>query len=141
MATENSNHFKYQLGIGNIDLNDDTIKCALMASGYIFDKDAHATWADVSANELAAGNGYTSGGATMTVSSITEDDTNDRLEVVYNDIVWTASGGNIGPTCGAITYDDATSDDTIIGYLDFGSDQTATDGVEFVIKSVTIKIN
>ena len=140
MATEHSNHYKYQLAVGAIDLNNDTIKCALMSSGYTFDKDAHATWADVSANELPDGNGYTAGGETLVVSSINEDDTNDRFEIIYNDVTWNASGGNIGPTPGAILYDDTSSDKTIVGYLDFGSDQTASDGVNFVIKNITIRV-
>jgi len=141
MATEHSNHYKYQLAQGAIDLDTDTIKCALMASGFVFDKDAHATWADVSANELSAGNGYTSGGATLSGASMTEDDTNDRMEVTYDDVSWTASGGSIGPTPGAILYDTTTSDSTVIGYLDFGSDQTAADGANFVIKNITIRIS
>ena len=140
MATEHSNHYKYQIALGALNLDTDTINCALMASGYVFDKDNHATWSDVSANELTAGNGYTAGGQTLTVSSYTEDDANDRFEIIYNDVTWTASGGNIGPTPGAIIYDDTSADKTIVGYLDFGSDQTASDGVNFVIKSITIRI-
>ena len=40
MATECSNHFKYMLVKGDIDFDTDTVKCALMASGFTFDKDA-----------------------------------------------------------------------------------------------------
>ncbi|RLC74171.1 MAG: hypothetical protein DRI61_17130 [Chloroflexi bacterium] len=140
MATECSNHFKYMLVKGDIDFDTDTVKCALMASGFTFDKDAHATWADVSADELAEGNGYTSGGNTLTLSSIAEDDTNDRAEVTYNDTEWIASGGNIGPTPGAILYDDTTADDTVIGYIDFGGDKTAQDGQKLIIKNIRIRI-
>ena len=140
MATECSNHFKYMLVKGDIDFDTDTVKCALMASGFTFDKDAHATWADVSANELAEGNGYTSGGNTLTLSSITEDDTNEWAEVAYDDTEWTASGGSIGPTPGAILYDDTTADDTIIGYIDFGGDQTVQDGQKLIIKDIRIRI-
>jgi len=125
---------------GDIDFDTDTVKCALMASGFTFDKDAHATWADVSADELAEGNGYTSGGNTLTLSSIAEDDTNDRAEVTYNDTEWIASGGNIGPTPGAILYDDTTADDTVIGYIDFGGDKTAQDGQKLIIKNIRIRI-
>ena len=140
MATECSNHFKYMLVKGDIDFDTDTVKCALMASGFTFDKDAHATWADVSANELAEGNGYTSGGNTLTLSSITEDDTNEWAEVAYDDTEGTASGGSIGPTPGAILYDDTTADDTIIGYIDFGGDQTVQDGQKLIIKDIRIRI-
>lgn len=140
MATELSNHFKYQIAQALIDLDTDSIQCCLMASGFTFNKDTHATWTDCSASELAAGNGYTAGGATLTGATMTEDDTNDRMEVTYADVTWTASGGSIGPTPGAILYDDTSTDDTVIGYLDFGSDQTASDGADFVIKNITIRL-
>ncbi len=140
MATELSNHFKYQVYKGAIDLTTDTVKCALMASGFTFDKDAHATWADVSANELTAGNGYTSGGQTLTGATLTEDDVNDRAECTFNNAQWTASGGSIGPSPGAILYDDTTADDTVIGYIDFGGDQTATDGGTFTVSNITVRL-
>ncbi len=140
MATELSNHFKYQIAQALIDLDSDTLKLALMASGFTFNKDTHATWSDCSTSELSAGNGYTSGGASLTGASMTEDDTNDRMEVTYDDVTWTASGGDIGPTPGAILYDDTVSDKTVIGYIDFGSNQTAADGADFIVKNITIRL-
>jgi len=140
MATELSNHFKYLLEKGDIDLDNDTIKCALMASGFTFDKDNHETWADVSSDELAEGNGYTSGGQALTGATVTEDDSNDRAEVSYDDVEWTASGGNIGPTPGAILYDDSLSEQPIIGYIDFGENKTAQDGAKLRIRNIRIRI-
>lgn len=56
------------------------------------------TVADIS--EIAAGNGYTSGGLSISRNAtdwdvLTEDDTNDRALVQLKDFVWTASGGPI----------------------------------------------
>lgn len=142
MATELSNHYKFQLVSGNIDWDTDSFKIILMATAFTFDKDAHATYANVSASELATGNGYTQNTKTLPAATVTEDDTNDRAEITFAadpDIQWTASGGSIGPSPGAIIFDDTTTDDTIVGYIDFGSDQTATDGGTFTIDSITIR--
>ena len=50
-----SNHVKYQMAIGNINLPGDTLKAILMNTSFAFDKDAHATLADVTASQIAAG--------------------------------------------------------------------------------------
>jgi hypothetical protein len=49
---------------GGIDLDTDTLKLALVTSGYTFSA-AHTVWADVSAHEVAAGSGYTTGGVAL----------------------------------------------------------------------------
>ena len=140
MATECSNHFKYQLAKGEIDLDVDTVKICLMATAFSFDKDAHAVWGDVSASELATGNGYTQDTKTLANVVITEDDTNDRVNVTWDNAVWTASGGSIGPTPGAILYDDSSADDTIIGFLDFTTERTAADGGTFTVSNIIFRI-
>jgi hypothetical protein len=134
-----SNHAKYQLMVGALNLSSDTLKICLMATGFTFNKDSHATWADVSASELSTWNGYTQNTKTLSGISISEDDTNDRGELTCSNPSWTASGGNIGPTPGAIIYDDTSSDNTVIGYLDFGGDQAASDGANFVINNIKIR--
>lgn len=50
---------------GGIDLDTDTLKIALVTSSYT-PSTAHDEWADVSANEVATGSGYTTGGVTLT---------------------------------------------------------------------------
>jgi hypothetical protein len=141
MPSTLSNHFKYQLLKKQIDMDNDTFKLCLMASGFTFNKDTHATWADVSASELAAGGyGYTAGGATLANSTVTEDDTNDKGSVVFDNVTFTASGGSIGPTPGAIIYDDTTTDDTIVGYIDFTTERTVTDGNNLLIQNIKIDL-
>lgn len=97
------------------------------------------TW--TSNDELATGNGYTADSKTTGTITLTEDDTNDYLNATFPTVTWTASGGSIGPTPGAILYDDTSSDDTIIGYIDFGGEQTATDGNPFNIANGIIRIS
>jgi hypothetical protein len=72
---------------------------------------------------------------------VTEDDANDRVEMSCGNIDFSASGGSIGPTPGAILYDDTVTEKTIIGYLDFGGDQTIADGNKLRLQNVRIRIS
>jgi hypothetical protein len=134
-----ANKIKYLMVTKGIDFSSDTFKCCLMASGFVFDKDVHHYYADVSAYEVADGNGYTTGGATMTGVSVTEDDDNDYTNVAWSDPTWTASSGNIS-AIGAIVYDDTASYDPIVGYIDFGETATTVDGRVFTITAVKFRV-
>ena len=140
MASTLSNHFKYQLAKKQIDMDADTFKLILMATGFAFNKDSHATLADVSANELANGYGYTTGGVSLANSTVTEDDSNDKATTAFDDVVFTASGGAIGPTPGAIIYDDTTSDDTVVGFVDFGTEKTVANGGGLNIYNISVDL-
>lgn len=96
------------------------------------------TW--VSNDELATGFGYTQDTMTTGIITVTEDNINNRMDATFPTITWTASTGSIGPTPGAILYDDTSADDTIIGYIDFGGDQTALDTNTFNITNGIIRI-
>lgn len=133
-----SNHYKYQLAKKLIDLSTDTLKIILMNTTFAFDKDTHATLADVTADQLATGFGYTQNDKTLAGGALVEDDANDKGTYTCDDPVWTASGGSIGPTGAAIIYDDTTGDDTVIGCIDFGTDYTVPDGTNFSIQNIEI---
>lgn len=92
-------------------------------------------------DELASLYGYSQYTKTLAGKVVTEDDANDRAEMGADDVVWTAAGGTIGPTPGALLVDDSTSDKTVIGYLDFGGDQQAGSGQNFSIGSVKVRIS
>lgn len=141
MATEASNKIKYLLATKVIDFANDVFKIALMQSGFTFNKDTHHGYADISGNELATANGYTAGGNTLAGVSLTEDDTDDRTEVTWNNTTWNAAGGSIGPSPGAIIYDDTAADDPIVGYIDFGGDQTQADGGTATISSIEFRLS
>lgn len=143
MATEVSNKIKYLLAKKAIDFSADTFKIILMQSGYTFNKDTHHAYADVSASELSTANGYTAGGATLGGVAVTEDDTDDRTEITWSNVTWTASNGSIGPTPGAIIYDDTVAAPTakpIVCYIDFGGDQTQADGGTATISNIEVRI-
>lgn len=92
-------------------------------------------------DELATNYGYTRDTKVLATLVLTEDDTNDRGEMTCADVTWTASGGTIGPTPGAILYDDSdgTTPDCIIGYLNFGSEQQAAAGADFTLSNIKIR--
>ena len=143
MSSTPSNKIKYLLATKAIDFANDTFKIILMATGFTFDIDTHHGYADVSASELGTANGYTAGGNTLAGVAVTEDDTDDRTEVTWNNTTWTASGGSIGPTPGAIIYDDTVTSptaDPIVGYIDFGGDQTQSDGGVATIANIEFRI-
>lgn len=143
MASTVANKIKYLLATKAIDFANDSFKIILMQSGFTFNKDTHHGYADVSASELPTANGYTQNSKTLSGVAVTEDDTDDRTEVTWSNVTWTASGGSIGPTPGAIIFDDTVTTptaDPIVGYIDFGGDQTQADGGTATISNVEVRI-
>lgn len=136
-----SNHYKYQLMDKQIDLSADTLKIMLMNNVFAFDKDAQPTKTEIDAlgQEVTGANGYTTGGATIANPVLTEDDVNDRGLFSCDDVSWTASGGDIGPTGAAIIYDDTSADKTVVGCIDYGEDYTIPTGSSFWIKDIEIE--
>ncbi len=138
MATGVTNKFKYVLATGGAAPLTDSFIIILMQSGFTFNKDTHHGYADVSASELATANGYTVKTKALTGIAITEDDTDDRAEITWNNVSWVASGA-IGPTPGAIIFDDTVTTptaDPIVGYIDFGGDQTQASGGTLTISNI-----
>jgi len=144
MANTIANKLKYLLAVGAIDFSTDIFKIILMDTGFVFDKDTHHGYADVSGEELPTGNGYTAGAKTLTGVTLTEDDVDDRTEIRWANVTWTASGGSIGPTPGAIIFDDTVTTptaDPVISYIDFGGEQTQADGGTCTISNIEIRIS
>lgn len=121
-----SNHYKYQLSKGKIDLSSDTLIAILMNNTYAFDKDTDATLANIATDQLTTGNGYTQNNKQLTTLVLTEDDTNDKAVLTCDDISWTASGGSIGPTGAMVLLDFSALDDT--EFFTTAIDRTFTGG-------------
>lgn len=120
------NEFTLDLGNGVHNLGSDTIKAALTNTA------PNATDDQLSdITEISAGNGYTSGGATVTVSSFSQSSGTATLALA--DTTITASGGTIGPFRYVVVYNDTATNDELIGYADYGSNVTLQDGEDFVI--------
>jgi hypothetical protein len=103
-----------------IDFNTDTIKVALLGSGYTPDQDAHDYFDDVVANEVAGG-GYTAGGEALTTPTVTYDGATNRLKLDGDNVTFTSA-----PTARyAVVYVDTGVDGTspLLSYVDFGQDE------------------
>lgn len=92
---------------------------------YTPDQDAHDFFNDVT-NEIS-GTGYTAGGATLTGKSVSYDTATNKVRLIAADAQWTTATF----TARYAVYYKSTgtaSTSPLIGYLDFGSDQTVTAG-------------
>lgn len=117
------------------DINGtDTIKVCLVDNTYTPNVD-HTQYSDVSGDELANSNGYTTGGATV-AATVTDDDSNDNCKVDIADPSWTASGGTLGGVAAryAVVYNDSSTPKSILYIIDLGADQTIEDGQQFTIQ-------
>ena len=81
--------------ISQNDLIVATVKLALVTSTYVPDSTSagNSLWADVSANEIVAGNGYTAGGGTLALPVSTA--IAGGFKFSSSAFVWTASGTGI----------------------------------------------
>jgi hypothetical protein len=77
------------------DIVGATVKFALVTSGWTPDSSVTGNyiWADISANEIAAGNGYTAGG--VAPGSLAATAITGGFKFSSANPSWTASGGNI----------------------------------------------
>jgi hypothetical protein len=107
----------------------DTYKVRLVSSGS-FDA-THTTLAGTGATEVANGNGYTTGGATLANITVSTVSTNDA-KWDADDVTWNASGGTI-EAIGAQIYNDTVTDDPPLAWIDFGETKTAAAGTPFQI--------
>jgi hypothetical protein len=85
-------------------------------------------------DELEQTHGYTP--ATLSGVVVTENDIINKASITWDDVSWTATGGNIGPTPGALIID--TTANFVLGYLNFDGDKTATVGNDFDINNIAL---
>lgn len=110
-----------------IDWDSDTIKVALLSSSYTPNQDTHDYFDDVSSYEVT-GTGYTTGGITLASKTSTYDGTNNVIVLDAADVTWSSSTITARY---AVVYDDSgasAASKALIGYVDFGSDQSSTNG-------------
>lgn len=117
------------VGKNTIDLDSHTFK-VMLVNNYTYDQ-TDINKADVGAVEIANGNGYSTGGATL--SSVTFAFGAGVTKWDADDVTWTAAGGTIGVADGAIIYDDTHASDALVCYIDFGQDESAGAGTDFKI--------
>ena len=116
--------FKTELLGGTHDLDTDVIKIALFTSSATLDA---STTAYSSTNEVANGNGYTTGGNTLTGAAISSSGTTAFCD--FSDSTWSSASFTAR---GALIYNSSKAN-RAIAVLDFGSDKTSTNG-NFVVQ-------
>jgi hypothetical protein len=110
-----------------VDWDSDTIKVALLTSSYTPNQDTHDYFDDVSTYEVT-GTGYTTGGQTLGSKTVTYDSANNVIVLDAADVTWSSSTITARY---AVVYDDSgasASTKPLIGYVDFSSDQSSTNG-------------
>lgn len=128
------NKFKEYFGDGTIDLDDDTFKAMLMNTSHVFTA-THTQRTNVSANQIATGNGYTQatgGGTGLSLASTSWSEASGTLTFNSNSLSWTASGGSIVAS-DLVVFDDTASNDELCWSVDFDGEQTAADGTTFLV--------
>jgi hypothetical protein len=101
--------------------------------------------------EIAAGNGYTTGGYSLTPGAtdfdvLNEDDTNDRGDIQVKDVAWTATGGSIpgsgdGARYAVLTDDNGTvANREIYAYWDLSSDRSVSSGQTLTLLNLELRL-
>lgn len=108
------------------NLGSDTLKVMLSNTA---PSTANSVKTDIT--EISAGNGYTAGGATVTITSSAQ--TSGTYKLVGSDVTITASGGSIGPFRYVVFYNDTAASKNLIGWWDYGSSITLASGDSFTV--------
>ena len=110
-----------------IDWDSDTIKVALLNNTYTPDQDAHNYYDDVVAYEVT-GTGYTAGGLTLANKTNNYNSSTNVIILDGDDLTWASSTITARY---AVVYDATPATNAtrpLIGYVDFGSDQSSSNG-------------
>lgn len=123
------NAFVEDIYEGKHNLGSDTLKVMLTLVAPVA---SNSVKGDLT--EIAAGNGYTTGGSAVTITSSAQ--TGGTYKLVGDDVVFTASGGAIADFRYAVLYNDTEASDALIGWWDNGATVSLGDG-----DSVTIDLD
>lgn len=115
---------------GTVDWDGaNAIKVALATSAYSVNQDTHEFASSFTANEVANGNGYTTGGKALAQTSRTVaiDAASNETRLDGEDAIWTSASFTARY---AIVYYDTGTPATapLLGYVDFGADETVSAG-------------
>jgi hypothetical protein len=102
------------------------MKVALMKDTFVPNVDSQLRYADVAAQELATGGGYTANGKSLTGKSISYDASLNEYNLIASDLSW--GPGATFQTRYGIVYEDGTTDEFLWALLDFGVLQDIQNG-------------
>lgn len=129
MATYNKfQDFSEQLIRGVHDFDAHTFKIALTNVAPVA---TNTVLANIT--QIAAGNGYTTGG---TATTITVSETTGTTTVSGTEVVFTASGGPMATFRYAVLYNDSATSpaDALVAWWDYGSSLTLQDTETFTVR-------
>jgi hypothetical protein len=108
-----------------INWTSDTIKVMLCTSAYTPNQDTDI-YKDVVNPTEASGTGYTSGGVALASKTITYTAATNIIAMDAADVTWASSTIT---SRYAVIYDDTpASNKPLLGYVDFGADQSSSNG-------------
>lgn len=140
MASRTANNYKELLALKIIDFENDAFNIILMQPGFTFNPITHEIYTNVSAHELPTAYGYIAGGQALAGVSVINDPILSVTTISWNNVPWTAVGGDL-EACGAIIYDDTVAlpdNKPIIGFIDFGSTLITYNGGAFTVANVAV---
>jgi hypothetical protein len=109
------------------DLEGVTVNLALVTDAYTPNRDTDDFRNDFTASELANGNGYTTGGVTLTGVTWSYDATSDQVRLDCNDPTWTFTAAKTWRYgVGYIDTGGADSTDPLIFLLTWDANQTVS---------------
>lgn len=128
-ALNKFNSFVDALFKGGVNLSTDTIKVMLTNTAPVA---TNSKYADISASELANGNGYATGGTAMTGVQVANAGGAESL--TGSAVTFTSAQGNMGPFRYIVVYDSTTG--VLIGWYDYGASITLNGaaGETFVVQ-------
>ena len=122
--------FKLNVTNTNINLSSDTFKVALTNTAP--NAATHDELADIT--QISGAFGYSTGGTALTTVTWAETGAGTGIwKFSSDDVVFTASGGSIGPFRYAVLYSDTSTNDKLVGYLDYGSSISVSDTNTFTV--------
>lgn len=108
-------------------LEGKTLRVVLLTSDHVTDIDTQEFLDDINANEVSA-TGYTANGQDLNNITTDLDLTNDRVELDADDTVWNITGSLTARFYAIIDWTGDASTSPVVVIVDFGSNQTTTDG-------------
>ena len=134
MASQVYNEFKRASAAGEIDLNADDIRIALLMTNTTADteNDGKTFISDFTTLDEFDGSGYVR--KALANEAVNLDDPNDRAEFDADDVTFTALGAGTRSVQGVLLYKEGASDAArrIIAWLEFATVKTP-DGSDFTV--------
>jgi hypothetical protein len=125
---------KFQPFVANVanglfNFASDTIKVALTDSAPV---NTYSQFSSI--NEISGGNGYSAGGASVTLTSSSQTGGTYKYIGTCTNPTWTATGGAIAQFRYVVIYDSTPANKYLLGWWDYGSEVNLQLGNTFYVQ-------